>query len=67
MSEPQLIETIPQHEKVLVFLPETGLWWPGYAYGEKVYSNAHGRLNDPENEWSYKATHWMPMPANPAE
>lgn len=66
MSEVHPIATIPQNKKVLVFLPGTGLWWPGYAYGEKAYSNAHGLLNNDSDPHSSVATHWMDMPASPA-
>lgn len=51
---------------MLVYLPGTKMWWPGYGDSAgKVWSNAHGRLNVPGDPRSSEATHWTEMPARP--
>ncbi len=64
----QPIETAPKGRAILVWIPSTELPWPAYRHGPTLYSNAHGRLNEPEGFCGrvLAATHWMPLPSPPS-
>ena len=67
MSEWRPIETAPSG-KFLAWLPITELPWPAWREADgKVYSNAHGLLNEADEvrRSPVLATHWMPLPAPP--
>jgi hypothetical protein len=58
------IETAPQEGEFLIWGAH-GIPWPAYASEGKIYSRAHGIVNDPCDIRSFKATHWKPLPAPP--
>ena len=69
LGEWQPIETAPREGAFLVWA-DHGLPWPAHAQflGDEydgIYSNAHGRVNDPANPRSLRATHWRPLPPPP--
>jgi len=54
----------PKDEYVLLWIPSTGLWWPGKrANHGGMFSNAHGELN--AGSRPIIATAWMKMPSAP--
>lgn len=62
----RLLKDAPQDTEILIWIPSTKLWWPGYKNGKHSFSNAHGRLNARER-WSPRARFWIPMPPPPSE
>jgi hypothetical protein len=67
MSEWQPISTAPKSGNFQICLDSfPHLSWPAHADGGKIYSNAHGVLNElDEHMRILKASYWMPSPEPP--
>jgi hypothetical protein len=59
------IKTIPKNGYVLLWIPSTKMAWPGHFSDGRVYSNAHGLVNEQDHGRILEATHWMLMPNQP--
>lgn len=60
MTAKRLAEA-PLGTPILIWIPSTRLWWPGYRDGRNYFSNSHGRLNVPGDRFSPRARFWVPM------
>jgi hypothetical protein len=58
------ISTAPKDGRFMVLI--AGMWWPAYRSGGYISSNAHGRVNDPDDRYSIAVEWWRPMPPAPA-
>lgn len=63
----QPIETAPKDgTPILLWIPDTELPWPGHAQDDgRLFSNAHGPLNEESYGRVLTCTHWMPLPPAP--
>lgn len=61
----QPIKSAPKSGEFMVLVSR--LPWPAHAQDGRIYSNAHGLVNelDPRDRRMVLATHWMPMPELP--
>ncbi len=59
----QPIATAPKSGQFLIWA--SGLPWPAHGQIDGVYSNAHGKVNMPNEPFSITATHWMKLPEPP--